>query len=50
VIAVGELGIFRADERLARDFEERIENMPIGNPSASQLSLDHRLALSSEVR
>ena len=38
-----------ADEFLARNGEESIENMLIGDPAAPQLPVDHRLALGVEV-
>ena len=38
-----------ADERLARNGKERIEDRRLNDPTAAKLPLDHRLALTSEV-
>jgi hypothetical protein len=49
VIAVREMRIFRAHERLARHVEKCIEDHFLGDPAPLQLTLDHRLALAGRV-
>ena len=49
MVAIGEMRIFGADERLARHREEGVEDVLLVDPAALQLPLDHRLALGGEV-
>src|SRR4051812_665439 len=49
MVAMREVRIFRADEFLARNLAERVEDMPVGDPAAFQLPLDHCLALGGIV-
>ena len=49
MVAIGEMGLVGTDEGLARDRQEGVEDGLLDDPAASQLPVDHRLALGCEV-